>query len=138
MLGADQKAQRGCPPFGATTWSVWPARNCGLTREKRVASYFRRPEIDRLAGNMLKPIETAYGLQCCPQSHDYPVSAIPIDHAICPALAHSARHTRTTLPRNIQFRLSFTSDLVAWQQMPSFRDLTVRVSACSPCEDLQS
>ena len=43
MLGAGQKAQRGLPPpFGATTRLVLPVRNCGLTREKRVAAYFRR------------------------------------------------------------------------------------------------
>lgn len=41
MLAADQRAQRALPPFGATTRSVLPVHNCGLTREKRVAAYFR-------------------------------------------------------------------------------------------------
>lgn len=66
-----------------------------------------------------------------PQSHDYPVSAMPINHAIRPGPAHSAIHTRTTLPRNIQFGLSFISDLVAWQQMPSFRDAKSRSATSS-------
>jgi hypothetical protein len=72
----------------------------------------RPPKIDRLAGNNLTPIEKAYRLERMPQSHDYPFLRAhqPRDSS---SVATFGQAHSTTLPRNIQFGLSFTSDLVA-------------------------
>jgi len=116
MLGADQKAQQRVAPLSEQL--LGPFCRCVIV-EKRVAASFRRR---KSTGWQAKPDAYRNGLPfgVMPQSHDYPVSAMPINHAIRPGPAHSAIHARTTLPRNFQFGLSFISDLVARQQMPSF------------------